>query len=391
MSKRIGMEVSIAIAEAVAACDVDAIAAYPITPQTHIVEHLSDLVASGELDAEYVPVESEHSAMSACCGMEAAGARTFTATSSQGLALMHEILFIASAMRLPMVMAVANRALSGPINIWNDHGDIMAERDIGWVQTFAENGQEALDLILHAFRVAEDPEVYLPVIVNFDGFIMSHVIEPMEMPSREEAMAYIPEFKRPFCLNPDAPVTLGPVGIPEVYTEVKYAQNQALLGSKKVVKKAFEEFKEKFGREYHVVEKYRADDADVIMVTMGSMTETAMSAVDEMRDAGDKVGLVRIRLWRPFPGEEMLEALKDAKVVLLIDRVPPAGAAAGPVASEIKGLLYGSDIHPKTKEFFVGLGGRDIRVSDIKGMFEKGKAILAGAPAGEAEVIGVRS
>ena len=247
MSKRIGMEVSIAIAEAVAACDVDAIAAYPITPQTHIVEHLSDLVASGELDAEYVPVESEHSAMSACCGMEAAGARTFTATSSQGLALMHEILFIASAMRLPMVMAVANRALSGPINIWNDHGDIMAERDIGWIQTFAENGQEALDLILHAFRVAEDPEVYLPVIVNFDGFIMSHVIEPMEMPSREEAMAYIPEFKRPFCLNPDAPVTLGPVGIPEVYTEVKYAQNQALLGSKKVVKKAFEEFKEKFG------------------------------------------------------------------------------------------------------------------------------------------------
>lgn len=389
--KRIGMEVSIAIAEAVAACDVDAIAAYPITPQTHIVEHLSDLVADGKLDAEYVPVESEHSAMSACCGMESAGARTFTATSSQGLALMHEILFIASAMRLPMVMAVANRAISGPINIWNDHGDIMAERDIGWVQVFAENGQEALDLILCAFRIAEDPEVYLPVIVNFDGFIMSHVIEPMEMPSREDAMKFIPEFKRPFCLNPEAPITLGPVGIPEVYTEAKFAQNQALLGSKKIVKKAFEEYKELFGREYNVIEKYRADDADVIMVTMGSMTETAMSAVDEMRDAGDKVGLVRIRLWRPFPCEEMLDAIKGAKVLLLIDRVPPAGAAAGPVASEIKGLLYGTNVAPKTKEFFVGLGGRDIRIRDIKGMFEKGKAILAGEAAGEAEVIGVRS
>ncbi|MBA4358876.1 MAG: pyruvate ferredoxin oxidoreductase, partial [Desulfovibrio sp.] len=213
MAQRVGLEVSLACAEAVKLANVDVIAAYPITPQTHIVEHLAELVADGHLDAEFVPVESEHSAMSACVGSSAAGARTFTSSSAQGLALMHEILFIASAMRLPIVMAVANRSLSGPLSIWNDHSDIMAERDIGWVQTFAENGQEVLDLMLHAFKVGEDPRVILPVIVNMDGFLLTHVIEPMEMPDQAEADAYLPPFAPQQRLDIAKPISMGGVGM----------------------------------------------------------------------------------------------------------------------------------------------------------------------------------
>lgn len=221
MEKRIGLEASIAVAEVVGLCDADVISAYPITPQTHIVEHLSEMVANGELQAAFVPVESEHSAMSVCCGTAATGARTFTATSSQGLALMHEILFIASALRLPIVMAVANRSLSGPISIWNDHSDVMAERDIGWVQIFAENAQEALDLTIWGFRLAEDQRVSLPVAVNFDGFILTHTIEPVLMPDRESVQAFLPAFKPLMRLDVDQPITMGPVGIPDIYTEAK--------------------------------------------------------------------------------------------------------------------------------------------------------------------------
>src|SRR5450759_3641324 len=216
MGKRIGLEVSLAISEAVKLARVDAVAAYPITPQTHIVEELAQMVADGDLDAEFIMVESEHSAMSACCGTSAVGARTFTATASQGLALMHEMLFIASGLRLPIVMAIANRALSAPLSIWGDQSDVMAERDCGWIQVFAETGQEAFDLTVQMFKVAEDKRVLLPAIVNIDGFTLSHVVEPLEMESQDDIDAFLPPYEPQVILDPKEPVTIGPVGFPEI-------------------------------------------------------------------------------------------------------------------------------------------------------------------------------
>jgi len=360
MPKRVGIEVSIGIAEAVKLCDVDVISAYPITPQTHIVEHLSELVANGELDAEFIPVESEHTAISVGAGASATGARVYTATSSQGLALMHEILFIVSSMRLPIVMTVANRALSAPINIWNDHSDIMAERDIGWIQTFAINGQEAYDLTFHAFRVAEDEKVQLPVVVNIDGFTLSHVIEPIELVDKETVDKYLPPRKPILTLHPDRPITMGPVGIPEVYTEARKQLEVALMESKEVIVKAWQEFAKTFGREYHPIETYKTKDAELIFVTMGSITETAMLAVDGLREKGEKVGLIHIRLWRPFPHEEFYNAIKKAKVLAVLDRAISYGTNGGPVYMEIRSSLFDKKKKPYIQGFVAGLGGRDI-------------------------------
>jgi len=312
MARRVGLEVSLACAEAVKLANADVIAAYPITPQTHIVEHLSELVADGHLDAEFIPVESEHSAMSACIGSSAAGARTFTSSASQGLALMHEMLFIASSMRLPIVMAVANRALSGPINIWNDHSDVMAERDTGWIQVFCENGQEVLDQTLCAFKIAEDPRVLLPVMVNMDGFILTHVIEPILIPERAEVDAWLPAFVPQMVLDPAKPVSMGMVGVPEVYTEAKRAQVEAINNSYPVILEHWADFAKKFGRAYQPIETYLTEDAEAVFVSMGSLSETVMSAVDELRAQGQKVGVVRIRLWRPFPVEEFTKAVAKA-------------------------------------------------------------------------------
>jgi len=370
MPKRVGMEVSIGIAEAVKLCDVDVISAYPITPQTHIVEHLSELVANGELDAEFIPVESEHTAISVGAGASATGARVYTATSSQGLALMHEILFIVSSMRLPIVMTVANRALSAPINIWNDHSDIMAERDIGWIQTFAINGQEAYDLTFHAFRVAEDEKVQLPVVVNIDGFTLSHVIEPIELVEKELVDKYLPPRKPILTLHPDNPVTMGPVGIPEVYTEARKQLEVALMDSKEVVVKAWQEFKKIFGREYHPIETYKTKDAELIFVTMGSITETAMLAVDKLREKGEKVGLVYIRLWRPFPHEEFYNAIKKAKILAVLDRAISYGTNSGPVYTEIRSSLFDKKKKPYVQGFVAGLGGRDIPTERFFEMIE---------------------
>ena len=255
MGKRIGIEVSQAVAVAVKLSRAEIISAYPITPQTHIVEDLSKIVANGELEAVFIPVESEHSAMSAAIGSAAVGARTYTATSAQGLALMHELMFITAAMRMPVVMTIVNRALSAPINIWNDHSDIMSERDANWIQIFAENGQEATDLSICAFKIAEDPSVLLPVGINLDGFILSHVIEPVEFPEQALVDDFLPAFKPPLPLDPIKPVTMGPVGIPEIYTEAKYQAEQALLTSKAYIAQTFKQWGEKTGREYNLVER----------------------------------------------------------------------------------------------------------------------------------------
>jgi len=390
MGKRIGMEASIAVAETVALCDVDVIAAYPITPQTHIVEHLSEIVADGELDAEFIPVESEHSAMSSCVGSSAAGARTFTATASQGLVLMHEINYIASALRLPIVMCVVDRSLSGPISIWNDHSDIMSERDTGWIQTFAENAQEAVDLTLHSFRVAEDLGVLLPVTFNLDGFILSHMIEPVILPEREEVERYLPNYEPKIRLDVDQPLTMGPVGVPAIYTEAKFAQEMALRDALPVIEKAWDEFEELFGRRYHPIETYRLEGADVALVTMGSIGETAMTYVDQARDAGIKVGLIRIRLWRPFPKKAFLEATKGIKGLAIVDRCASLGGVGGPVALELKGALYNQDHRPRVVEFQVGLGGRDVPVQDFDRMVQSTLAVIAGGPLPEPRFLQVR-
>ena len=378
MGKRIGIEVSLAVSEAAKLANVDVISAYPITPQTHIVEHLSELVADGHLDAEFIPVESEHSAMSACIGAAAAGARTFTSTCAQGLALMLEICYIAAALRLPIVMAMANRSLSGPISIWNDHGDLMMARDSGWIQIVAENGQEAFDLTIQAFKIAEDHRVLLPVIVNLDGFTLSHVIEPIEILSQEEVDKYLPPYKPKMWLDLKNPITMGAVGIPDVYTEAKKAQDEAIKGCKPVVIEAWNEFAKLFGRKYQPVETYKTEGADTLLVTMGSTSETAMTAVDAMRAAGRKVGIVRIRLYRPFPKEEFLAAIKGAKQLAVMDRaLAMSGMETGPLATEIKSVLYDQAQKPYVWNFIAGLAGRDITVENFTEMADGVEAAAA--------------
>jgi pyruvate ferredoxin oxidoreductase alpha subunit len=369
MAKRVGIEVSLAVSEAVKLANVDVVAAYPITPQTHIVEHLSELVADGHLDAEFIPVESEHSAMSTCCGSSAAGARTYTATSSQGQALMLEICFIAPALRLPIVMSVANRSLSGPISIWNDHSDMMMSRDTGWIQTVAENGQEAFDLTLHAFRVAEDPRVLLPVINNLDGFTLTH--------------RYLPPYQPQMRLDPENPISIGPVGMPEVFTEAKKAQDEAIKNAKSVIIEAWQEFGDLFGRYYKPVETYRTDGAETLLVTMGSLSETAMTAVDQMRANGKDVGLVRIRLFRPFPFEEFLEAVAGAKQIAVMDRALGLNGAGGPLATEVKAALYDVPERPYIWNYVAGLAGRDVTIENFVEMADGVEAAAAdGLPAG---------
>jgi pyruvate ferredoxin oxidoreductase alpha subunit len=387
--KRIGIEGSFAIAEAAKLARVDAVAAYPITPQTHIVERLAEFVANGELDAEYIPVESEHSAMSACLGTSAVGARTFTATASQGLELMHEVLYVASSMRLPIVMTVANRAISAPLSIWTDHSDAMAIRDCGWIQMFAENAQQAFDLVLCAFRIAEDSTVLLPTIVHIDGFYISHTIESVEFLKQDVVDKFLPEYHHPHPLNPDKPVTMGAFGPPFIYTEAKKAQEVALKASKKVILQAWEKFSKISGRNYSPVECYKTDGADTLLLMMGSFSETAMMAVDKMQTDGRKVGLVRLRLWRPFPLEELRQAISKAKVLIVLDRAMSFGGSA-PVCSEIQAALYPLRTRPKVVSFVGSLGGREISTEAFEGLIHHGLDKAKKGKLDELEMIGVR-
>ncbi|MGV8056881.1 MAG: transketolase C-terminal domain-containing protein [Smithellaceae bacterium] len=371
MAKRVGMEVAIAVAEAVGQCNIDMAAVYPITPQSHIGEHLSDLVADGKIDAEFITVESEHSAISAIIGASGTGARVYTATSSQGLMLMHEILPIASAMRLPLVMGIANRAVSGPLNILNDHSDIMPQRDCGWISIFVENGQEAIDVSIQAFKIAEHKDVRLPVCVNIDGFQLTHMVEPLEFPDQELVDKFLPA-RAPFAtLHPDKPVTMGAFAMSDYFTEILKAKDEALKDSKKAILAVWDEWAKIFDRRYKPVETYKAEDAEILLVTMGSMGETAEVAIDELRKEGLKVGLVKIRLWRPFPFAEIRKVLKKAKKVLVTDRAVSFGGPGGPVCSEIKAALYHEAARPAIYNYIIGLGGRDVRVVDFTSMINK--------------------
>jgi pyruvate ferredoxin oxidoreductase alpha subunit len=351
------------VAEAARLCDVQVIAAYPITPQTHIVEDLAELIANGELNAEYIMVESEHSAMSACIGASATGARVFTATSSQGLALMHEVLFIASGMRLPIVMANANRALSAPINIWNDQQDSISERDTGWIQLYVETNQEALDTTVQAYKIAEDKNILLPVMVNLDGFVLTHTIEPVEIPDKEEVEKFLPPYEPQVYLDPSDPMTQGAFADPETYMEFRIEQEKAMKRAFEVIRRVDEEFGELTGRSYGIVEEYNTDDAEVLLVTMGSVAGTIKEVIDSL---DEKVGLLKIRVFRPFPKEEVLKALKDAKVVGVLEKDIVIGLGEGALFSEIKASLYPSSYRPKLLGFVGGLGGRDISMDNVR-------------------------
>jgi pyruvate ferredoxin oxidoreductase alpha subunit len=390
MAKKVGIEVSVALGDAVKMANADVVAAYPITPQTHIVEHLAELVANGELDAAYIPVESEHSAMSACLGSAASGARTFTATAGQGLELMHEVLYVASSMRLPVVMAVANRALSAPLSVWGDHSDVMAVRDTGWIQLFTENGQEVVDNIFCAFKIAEDKKVLLPVMVHLDGFHLSHVIEPITFPDQDKVDKFLPPNDFPFALHPDKPVTMGDFGPPIIYPEAKWAQEVNLRDSKEVILRTWKEFGQAFGRHYSPVESYKTEGAKVLLLTMGSFSETARTVIDRLQNEGKKVGLVRLRLWRPFPFKEFRQSVKDAETLIVVDRALSFGGPGGPVCSEVRSALYGQAKKPKVVSFVAGLGGRDITPSGFETIINKGIEIAQKGSDNEFEIFGVR-
>jgi len=383
------MEVSIAAAEAVKQANVDVISAYPITPQTHVVEHLSELVANGELDAEFFCVESEHSALSVCVGSQATGARSFTCTSSQGLALMSEITYIASGLRLPIVMIISNRTLSAPLSIWNDHSDVMSIRDCGWIQLFTENGQEVYDHVFIAYRLGEDRDVLLPVIVNMDGFILSHVIEPIELIEQNKIDQFLPPYQPLYSLHPDHPVTMGAFALPSIFAEAKKAQEVVLRSSIPKILETWKAFGDMTGRYYHPVETYQAEDADTLLVTMGSCGETASVAVDKMREEGRSVGLVKIRLWRPFPFEAFKKATLRAKQLVVIDRAMSVGAC-GPVASEVKAALYGEAQKPDIYNFVAGISGRDVAPADFIKMVDKAEIEIEEGNKEGYEIYGVR-
>ncbi len=389
MGKRVGMEVSIAAAEAVKQANVDVISAYPITPQTHIVEHLSELVANGEFDAEFFCVESEHSALSVCVGAAATGARTFTCTSSQGLALMSEITYIASGLRLPILMIISNRTLSAPLSIWNDHSDAMSIRDCGWIQFFVENGQEVYDHVFVGYRLGEDRNVLIPVIINMDGFILSHVIEPFELIEQEKIDQFLPPYQPVHRLHPDRPVTMGAFALPSIFAETKKAQEEAIRSSIPKILETWKAFGDMTGRYYHPIETYQAEEADTLLVTMGSCGETASVAVDKMREEGRSVGLVKIRLWRPFPFEAFKKATLHAKQLVVIDRAMSVGAC-GPVAAELKAALYGDEPRPAVYNFVAGISGRDVAPSDFIKMVDKAEIEIEEGNKEGYEMYGVR-
>lgn len=369
---QVGLTGNAAVAYAMKQVNPDVFPAYPITPSTAIVEDFSGYVADGEVSSELITVESEHSAMSACIGASAAGARVMTATSSQGLALMWEMLYIASGMRLPIVMADVNRALSAPINIHCDHSDSMGARDSGWIQLYAETVQEAYDNIFMAVRIAEHAKVRLPALVCLDGFITSHAIENISLLEDQEIKEFVGAYRaeNPM-LDTDNPVTYGAMTLPDTYIDFKYQQSQAMMRAKDAAVEVMKDFSKRFGREYGLFETYRLEDADTAIVILNSAAGTTKVAVDELRKQGKKVGLLRPRLFRPFPWQEMAAALKGLKAVAVLDRVDSMNAFGGPLFNEVRSALYDLDTRPKVFGRTYGLGGRDYKVSDAVAVFEE--------------------
>ncbi|MDD2447563.1 MAG: pyruvate ferredoxin oxidoreductase [Tissierellia bacterium] len=358
-----------ATAMAMKSMNMDVMAAFPITPSTEIPEQFSQYVANGLTDTVFVPVESEHSAMSACIGSQAAGARSCTATSSNGLALMHEMLHIASAMRLPITMACITRAITGPINIHNDHSDAMSSRDCGWIQIHAEDVQEAYDNYIMSVRIAEHKKVLLPVMICQDGFITSHAVENVELLEEEDIRSFV-GFYEPdyYLLNPELKVAMGPYDPPTYLMEHKRQQAEAMIDSLDVIKEIYDEFGKLTGRYYDLIETYKIEDAERIIILLGSSAGTAKIVVDELRSKGEKVGIIKIRSYRPFPGKLIREALKSPKVVAVLDKAEGLSSIGGPVYSDVCAALNGNAGF-KIVNYIYGIGGRDVRTDDIHEVF----------------------
>lgn len=359
-----------AVAVAMKQINPDVVAAFPITPSTEIPQYFSSFVANGEVDTEFVPVESEHSAMSACIGAGAAGARTMTATSANGLALMWEMLYIASSCKLPIVLSVVNRALSGPINIHNDHSDSMGARDSGWIQFYGESNQEAYDNLIMALKVAEHPEVSLPAMNCYDGFITSHAVENIELLEDEKVKAFVGAYQpNDFLLNKDNDIAVGPLALPPHYFEHKRQQAEGMRKAKDVILQVAKEFEELTGRSYGLFEEYKLDDAEVAVVVLGSTAGTSKFVVDQLRENGVKAGLLKLRVFRPFPAEEIAEALKHVKAVAVLDKCDGFNAKGAPVFNEVRSALYDFETRPKMVNYIYGLGGRDVKSDDIEKVY----------------------
>ena len=372
MSKKVALTGAEMMAQAMRQINPDTVCAYPITPQTEIVQNFSKFVADGDVDTEFVTVESEHSAMSATVGASAAGARAMTATAANGLALMWEIVYIASSTRLPIVMPIVSRALSGPINIHCDHSDMMGARDSGWIQLFSENAQEAYDNAIQAVRISEHEDVKLPTMINLDGFIISHAVENMEMLDDDKVSDFVGEYNpNNTLLDPDNPVTVGPLDLQDFYFEHKMQQSVAAENVKDVLLDVAEEYSEISGREYGLFEEYRLDDAELIIVALGSTAGTAKEAVDNMRDNGKKAGLLKIRLYRPFPAKEIAAVLEGTEAVAVMDRAETFSTTGGPLYADIKSALYDIRADVEVVNYIYGLGGRDIKVGEIEDIYQE--------------------
>ena len=372
-----------AIAYAMKQINPDVMGAFPITPSTEIPQYFSQYVANGEVDTEFVAVESEHSAMSTCIGAQAAGARAISATSSCGLIYMAEMLYVAASDRLPITLAVSCRALSGPININNDHSDIMSVRDAGWIMLYAETNQEAYDNYLMAMRVGE--AVQLPIMICQDGFITSHAIENIELVETDKVKAFVGEYNpEHYLLKKDEPMAVGAYATPVYYIEAKRQQAQAMMDAKDVIKKVSAEFAEMTGRNYGLIEEFMMEDADEAIVIIGSSAGTAKEAVLRLRDQGKKVGLVKIRSIRPFPAEEIAQALKNVKTFAVMDKADSFNGHCGPMGGEVAMAMYANNITaPKMVNYIYGLGGRDVRVESIQKVFAELEKITASGEVGE--------
>lgn len=360
-----------AVAYAMKQINPDVMPAFPITPSTELPQFVANYIANGEMDTEFIPVESEHSSMSAAIGAEAAGARTMTATSSCGLALMWEVLYVAASNRLPIAMAVVNRALSGPININAEHSDSMGARDSGWLQIYAENNQEAYDNFLQAYRIAEHKNVKLPIMICQDGFITSHAVENIELLEDELVKPFVGEYNpEHYLLNPEEKMSVGPYAVSNYCMEAKKAQAVAMENAKEVILDVAKEFEQISGRKYGFFEEYRLEDADYAIVAIGSACGTIKDAIDELREQGMKVGLLKVRVFRPFPGEEMAEALRHVKSIAIMDRCEGYNATGGPLGAELTAALYRAKCNAEVINLVYGLSGRDLRVQDAKAIFE---------------------
>lgn len=370
MAKRVSLSGNEAVAFGMKQINPDVVAAFPITPSTEVPQYFSQFVANGEVTTEFVPVESEHSAMSACIGAAAAGGRVMTATASAGLALMWEMLYVGASMRTPMVLAVTNRALSGPINIHNDHSDSMGARDSGWIQLYGENAQEAYDNLMQAVRIGEHEDVQLPVMVCYDGFITSHAVENLEMLDDADVKAFVgEERKAPFALIGKDPISMGPLDLPNHYFEHKRQQAEAMKNAKKVILEVAAEYEKLTGRKYGFFEEYKMEDAEAAIVLINSTAGTAKTVIDSLRAQGKKVGLIKIRVFRPFPAEEIAEALKNVKAVAIMDKVDGFNAAGGPLFNEVVSAMYGKVDGKIVQNYIYGLGGRDVTTYNIEEVY----------------------